>query len=318
MMLADVLGRVERRLRVDLGVVLLDDALAHDLEVFLRPVELEVASDRVAEALVALEDLFGAGDALRGEECGERALLRDLRVREALPVAEVAGAGDAQGVVCRARDGDGVRDLVDGQAERLRGGRGGGVRALHRVVEALRAHRGDVGEAGVHLVGDREGGDELLAARVDRFGGREGRAEVVARVVRLALGEVRVHEVEVAAEAAVVERGAFGGGLAAADEGGGGRAAEVVDEFADRDHRVGVERADGDAEGVENADLQLLDRFWADVVERCAVDEFGETLHFCRHGAPSCCGNPVEEDCLGKPYLKTPCALFILKSRDFC
>src|SRR5690606_10312525 len=105
---ADLLGRVERGLGVDLGVVPLDDRATHRLEVLVGPVDGEVTGDGLLEALVALEDLLWAGDATAGQERGEGALLGDLRVGQSLPVAEVAGAGDAQGVVGRPRDRDRV------------------------------------------------------------------------------------------------------------------------------------------------------------------------------------------------------------------
>src|SRR5699024_3857944 len=118
------------------------------LEVLGRPVDGEVPGDRVLEALVALEDLLGAGDAAAREQGGEGALLRDLRIGETLPVGEVPGAGDAQGVVRGARDRDRVGDLLGAQAYALRGRGGRGIGALGGVVEALGAHGGDVAEAG--------------------------------------------------------------------------------------------------------------------------------------------------------------------------
>jgi len=99
-------------------------------------------------------------------------------------------------------------------------------------------------------------------------------------VVRFALGEVGVHEVEVAAERAVEECGPLGARAATADEGGTRRAAEVFDEAADRDDRLRVERTDRDAEGVEHADLELFEGRRAEFIERRASDEIGEILHF--------------------------------------
>src|SRR5690606_2163984 len=276
----DVERGVQGRPGVDLGVVLLDDGAPDPLQVLGGPVDGEVAGDAVLEALVALEDLFGAGDAAGGEQRGEQPFLGGVGVGQPLPVAEAAGAGDAERVVGGAGDRDGVGDLAGGEAERLGGGRRGGVGALGGVVEALRAHRCDVGEAGVHLVGDGQGGEELRAGGVGRLGGGEHRAEVVGGVVGLAFGQVGVHEVEVAAERAVDEGGAVGGGAAAADQGGRGCAAQVADEAADGGHRGGVQRADRDAEGVQDPDGELFAGFGAHLRVVGPDDEFGEPLHF--------------------------------------
>jgi hypothetical protein len=60
--------RFDRRLRVDLGVVALEDRAAHRLEVFVSPVDLERAGDRLDEALVALEHLARPGHATQRQE----------------------------------------------------------------------------------------------------------------------------------------------------------------------------------------------------------------------------------------------------------
>src|SRR5207248_791762 len=60
----------ERRLRMDLCVVLLEDGHPHPLQVFPPPVDLEGPGDGVHETLVALEHLERTGDAAHGEERG--------------------------------------------------------------------------------------------------------------------------------------------------------------------------------------------------------------------------------------------------------
>src|SRR5262249_10561675 len=76
----------QRRLRMDLGVVPLQDRATDAIEILLLPVDLEGAADGVHEALVALEDLEGAGDASHREEGGVGGGLGDAGIGEALPV----------------------------------------------------------------------------------------------------------------------------------------------------------------------------------------------------------------------------------------
>lgn len=98
-------------------------------------------------------------------------------------------------------------------------------------------------------------------------------------MARLALGQVGVHEVQVAGQGGVDEGGAIRRGAAPADERRGGGAAEVVHKSADGTDRWGVEGADRDSEGVEDADLELLDRFRAEVRVLGPRDEVGEALY---------------------------------------
>ena len=79
-------------LRVDLGVVLLEDRPRDALEILLRPVDLEPAGDGVHEPLVALEDFERTGDAAHGQERGVRAAERGVGIGQPLPVRERAGA----------------------------------------------------------------------------------------------------------------------------------------------------------------------------------------------------------------------------------
>src|SRR3972149_6494758 len=57
---------LEGRLRVDLGVVLLEDRSRDTLQVLPRPVDLEVAGDRLAPTLVPLEHFPGAREVFEG------------------------------------------------------------------------------------------------------------------------------------------------------------------------------------------------------------------------------------------------------------
>ena len=96
------------------------------------------------------------------------------------------------------------------------------------MIEPLRPYRRLVREPAVHLVGDRKRGEELTSGGAGVLCRCEHGREVVARVARLAGGEVRVVEVEVADERSVVERRAVGRRPAASDERAEGAAAEVL------------------------------------------------------------------------------------------
>ena len=272
-LLAQLEQRLERRLGVDLGVVALEEGAPDALEVLPFPVDLEVAGDRVHEALVPFEHLRRAADPTRGEEDSLDGAEGGEGVGEPLPLRQLAGAGHAQRVQRRAGDRDRVRRLRLAEAKRLgRAGRGG-VGALGRVVEPLRPHRRLVGEPALHLVGDRECGQQFPAGGVRVLGRREHGREIVARMAGLAGGEVGVVEVEVADERPVVERGTVGGRPAAADQGAERAAAEVVELGADRLDRRRLERAKGAAEGIEDTDLQLFASGAREVVPGAGCDE---------------------------------------------
>ena len=170
-------------------------------------------------------------------------------------MAEIAGAGDAQRHVCGAGDRDCIGDLCGIEPQRLSCCGGSGESTLGCVIESLSAHRRNIGETGVNLVGDGERGQELCAARVDALGCGEHRTEVVGGVVGFTLREVRIHEIEVAAERAVKERCTVWAGFTAADQGCFRASPEVVEQAADRDNRLRIERADCNTEGVKHSDL---------------------------------------------------------------
>src|SRR5699024_1836651 len=105
--------------------------------------------------------------------------------------------------------------------------------------------------------------------------------EVVRGVVGLPLGEVGVHEVQIAGQAAVEERRAFGGGLPAADQRGLRRSAQVLQQTADRDHRLCVERADRYPQSVQHADLELVQCLAAELIDAGLRDEVCQLVHLC-------------------------------------
>lgn len=83
-------------------------------------------------------------------------------------------------------------------------------------------------------------------------------------MIGLALGEVGVHKVQVAAQSRVEERRPVGRSCSATNKRGlqppaGIGTAEVGDKFPDRTDRLGVERPDGHSESVKDPDLELAE-----------------------------------------------------------
>src|SRR6185312_6524427 len=101
-------------------------------------------------------------------------------------------------------------------------------------------------------------GQQLLPGGMRVVRRREYGREIVARVARLAGGEVGVVEVEVADERTVVERSTVGGSTAAADQCTERTSAEIVQLRADRADGWSVEGAKSAAQRIEDADLQLV------------------------------------------------------------
>jgi hypothetical protein len=144
------------------------------------------------------------------------------------------------------------------------------------VVEALRAHGRHLAEAVLDLVRDRQGGEKRVPVGVRVLGCRQHRREVVARVAGLVRGEIRVVEVQVAHERAVVERGAVRRCLSTADQRRQWLSAELVHLLADHRHRSAIQRAECHAERVEYTQLQLLARRLGDVLPARATHELRE------------------------------------------
>src|SRR5579884_192819 len=124
------------------SVVLLNARAPHGLQVFLAPVQLEVSGNGIHQALVALEDFQGTGNAAHGKEGGVSCPKGGVRISQSLPVREASCAGDAQGVVGRSADRDSVRDSTLIKAQCLAHASRHSISPLCRVIESLRSHRG--------------------------------------------------------------------------------------------------------------------------------------------------------------------------------
>ncbi len=149
---------------MDLGVVPLEDRPRHPLQVFLGPVDLEPAGDRVHEPLVALEDLQGAGDAAHGQERGVGAAKRGVGIGQALPVGEAPVRVTRRALKAVPQMAMALRGPRRVQPERLGDARGDRVGALRGVVETFGPHGRHVAQAALHLVGHGQRGQEIPAA----------------------------------------------------------------------------------------------------------------------------------------------------------
>ncbi len=141
MCFAQLERRLERRLRVDLGVVALEEGASDTLEVLAFPIDLERAGDRVHETFVALEYLERAGDPTGSEKDGPDGAECGEWIGHAFPLRQSAGARYAQGVQRGSRDRDCVRRLRLVQTQGARRPGGGRICALRGVIESFRAYR---------------------------------------------------------------------------------------------------------------------------------------------------------------------------------
>src|ERR671924_1608991 len=98
-------------------------------------------------------------------------------------------------------------------------------------------------------------------------------------MVGLAFGQIAVHEVEIAAERSVEEGRPVRRRLAAADERRQGSASEFAYQPADGGDRLSIERADGDTNRVEHADLELPESLVAQIPKPSALDELRKQLN---------------------------------------
>src|SRR5689334_8687898 len=65
-----------------------------------------------------------------------------------------------------------------------------------------------------------------------------------------------------------------------------GRPAKLLGECPDGDNRARRQGTDGNADRVEHADLELLERPLAQIAKLHAIDKRGEVLHFAHRKAP--------------------------------
>jgi len=100
---------------------------------------------------------------------------------------------------------------------------------LDGVVEALRLHGRLVDHARLDLIGDRDGDQQIAAAEARDLPRRRAPRRYCRWVAGLPRRRVKIHEIEISNQGAIVERRPSGRGLAAADEGDAASAAEAVD-----------------------------------------------------------------------------------------
>src|SRR5699024_3542582 len=170
-------------------------------------------------------------------------------------------------------------ELLVVQSEDLSGAGGRRDHGVSHVIVATIAHGCVPGEFALYLVARPHGFDELSTRGVDVFATGDQAPDVVARMWRLARREKRVHEVEIAREARVVRRRTGRAGAPVRPpETGRIAAGSLFDRFADAFGRVGPERTDRDAHGVEHALFQLLAHVLGEVVVGDVCDEIGQFL----------------------------------------
>jgi len=146
---------------------------------------------------------------------------------------------------------------------------------LRGVVEAALHQRSGLGEAALHLVGQRKGSQEVAACRAGVLRGGQHGPDIAAWVAGLARGQEEVHKIEVAHQSGVVEDGAVERGVSTADERTLRRPAERVALPTDRSHGVFLQSADSAAERIQYPDFDLFAGLLGEHVVGCAPGERG-------------------------------------------
>jgi hypothetical protein len=140
------------RLRMDFGVVFLEDRARHTFRVFLLPVDLEWARDGILESLVAFEYFEGARDASLRAKCRIYAASCSVRVSKTLPVRERTSTCDAEPIEGGAANCNGIGGSRCVEAERARYSGGDGIGALRRMIEASGPYGRNVAQPTLHLI----------------------------------------------------------------------------------------------------------------------------------------------------------------------
>ena len=204
---------VDRRLRVDLGVVLLDRAGDDALVALGVPVDAQGPAEQVVEAEGSLDDAQWPLDPAAGQEQRVHRAERGLRRRESLPLRQRLGADDRERGIAGGGHRDRVRDLRLGHAEQppcrgvVREGE------LRGVIEAAGHEVAVVDQARLDGVTERHAEHQVTAGAAGQLRGGQRDAEVVRRVARLGRREEVVHEVHITDEHGVPERRVDGIGL---------------------------------------------------------------------------------------------------------
>ena len=240
---------VDRRLRVDLGVVLLDRAGDDALVALGVPVDAQGPAEQVVEAEGSLDDAQRPLNPAAGQEQRVHRAERGLRRRESLPLRQRLGADDRERGIAGGGHRDRVRDLRLGHAQQppcrgvVRKGE------LRGVIEAAGHEVAVVDQARLDRVTERHAEHQVTAGAAGQLRGGQRDAEVVRRVARLGRREEVVHEVHITDEHGVPERRVDGIGRAAADQRHPVTTAEVPDLVAARADRAGFQGRDGARRG---------------------------------------------------------------------
>jgi hypothetical protein len=141
------------------------------------------------------------------------------------------------------------------------------------MVKTSGPHGCNITETALHLVGRRQGGQEVSPATIGVLSSGQYGAQVVTRMTGFALGQVTIVEVEVAHQRAIMERGAIRGCLPASDQGTVFAAAKILNLRSNHPNRLSGERTQSAAECIQHPDLELLTRCLRKVFVSCARDK---------------------------------------------
>src|SRR5260221_9699327 len=120
------------------------------------------------------------------------------------------------------------------------------------------SHWGSLGEAALHLVGYRQGGQEVFAAFSSVFACCKDCAQVVTRMAGLPPGKKAVVVVQVAHQGGIVEGCPVGSRLAPADQRNERITSKVLEVGSQHCERRSIKRSDGTPQGIQDADLEFL------------------------------------------------------------
>ena len=138
---------------------------------------------------------------------------------------------------------------------------------LRCVVEAARHEVGMINEARLDRVAQGHPEHQVAAAAADVVGNGQRHAEIVRRMAGFGLGQEVVHEIDVAHECGVPERGVDRVRLSTADQRARAGAAELRNLLATGLNRAGAQGGDAAAQRIQDVNRQLLARLRREVVE---------------------------------------------------
>ena len=142
----------------------------------------------------------------------------------------------------------------------------------------LRHEVGVIDKPGLDAVAQRHPEHQVAAAAAHILGDGQRHAEIIRRMAGLGLRKEVVHEIDIAHECGVPERGVDRVSLPATNQRGRAGAAELRDLLATGLDRAGSQGGDAAAQRVKDMDWQLPARFGREVGESSAGGILGESF----------------------------------------